>query len=139
MRTHYLSGRQRAMLRFIRKHLMQFGYSPTIREIGNACGISSSSVTLSNLRTLNKYGHITRKEGTSRAIGLVEKPVTTPKRKPLTPAQVSFLLSTRKAQTAHAAFQKSLGTDEGTALQDALLILLGVCSLLADEMKGGEN
>jgi SOS-response transcriptional repressor LexA len=70
-----ITVRQQAMLRFIRQHLTTHGYAPTIREIGDACDISSSSVVLSNLRTLTKKGRIVRQENTSRAIGMNDAPV----------------------------------------------------------------
>ena len=72
MRNTRLTTRQSAMLRFIRQHLQKRGYAPTIREIGDACDISSSSVVLSNLRGLAKKGRIVRQENTSRAIGLID-------------------------------------------------------------------
>ena len=77
MRNTRLTTRQSAMLRFIRQHLQKRGYAPTIREIGDACDISSSSVVLSNLRGLAKKGRIVRQENTSRAIGLIEPAVST--------------------------------------------------------------
>lgn len=75
-----LTTRQAAMMTFIRKHLRTHGYAPTIREIGDACDISSSSVVLSNLRGLEKKGRILRQENTSRAIGLVDNPMSHPLR-----------------------------------------------------------
>ena len=47
-----LSERQRRMLDFIAKWTAESGYPPSIREIGEAVGISSTSVVNYNLNRL---------------------------------------------------------------------------------------
>ena len=49
-----LSQRQKRILQFIRDHQSEHGYPPTIREIGNAADISSTSVVDYNLRVLQR-------------------------------------------------------------------------------------
>lgn len=55
-----LSARQERMLQFIGEFRMRHGYPPTVREIGRAAGISSTSVVDYNLNVLEKGGYIRR-------------------------------------------------------------------------------
>jgi len=68
-----LSGRQKAILRCIREFLEQKGYPPTIREIGEAADISSTSVVDYNLNVLQNKGLIQRDREVSRGVKLLEK------------------------------------------------------------------
>lgn len=65
-----LSQRQKRILQFIRDHQAEHGYPPTIREIGNAAEISSTSVVDYNLRVLQREGLIRRDREVSRGLGL---------------------------------------------------------------------
>lgn len=67
-----LSPRQRRVLDFIRRYIAEHGYPPTIREICEACNISSTSVANYNLRRLAEAGYIRRSDRLSRAIELTE-------------------------------------------------------------------
>jgi repressor LexA len=67
-----LSERQRKILEFIKSFTLDSGYPPTIREIGQAVGISSTSVVNYNLNALQKEGHIMRDRTVSRGIRLAE-------------------------------------------------------------------
>lgn len=67
-----LSPRQRRVLDFIRRYIAEHGYPPTIREICEACDISSTSVANYNLRRLAEAGYIRRSDRLSRAIELTE-------------------------------------------------------------------
>ena len=67
-----LSERQRKILEFIKSFTLGSGYPPTIREIGEAVGISSTSVVNYNLNALQKEGHILRDRTVSRGIRLTE-------------------------------------------------------------------
>jgi len=66
-----LSDRQQQMLTFIREFLDTNGYPPAIREIGQAVGISSTSVVNYNLNVLEKKGLIDRDRTVSRGIRLL--------------------------------------------------------------------
>lgn len=66
-----LSERQRAILAFIREFSDEHGYPPSIREIGQAVGISSTSVVDYNLRVLEASGFIRRDREVSRGLELV--------------------------------------------------------------------
>jgi repressor LexA len=67
---HSLSERQRRILDFIGRFQQQHGYPPTIREMGQAAGISSTSVVDYNLRILEREGHLRRDREVSRGLGL---------------------------------------------------------------------
>lgn len=65
-----LSERQRSILAFIHEYSQEHGYPPSIREIGQAVGISSTSVVDYNLRILVSEGYIRRDREVSRGLGL---------------------------------------------------------------------
>jgi repressor LexA len=70
MRT--LSPKQQKILIFIRRFLAENSYPPTIRDIVNGCGISSTSVADYNLSILEKEGQIRRHRDVSRGIELLD-------------------------------------------------------------------
>src|SRR5262245_14266400 len=72
-----LSERQQNMLRFIRGYIADHARPPTVREIGNAVGISSTSVVDYNLRILERDGHLKRERELSRGIELPGRGVPT--------------------------------------------------------------
>ena len=67
-----LSERQRDIINYIRDFSRDKGYPPTIRQIGEAAGISSTSVVNYNLNKLEKDGYLTRDLKVSRGVRLVE-------------------------------------------------------------------
>lgn len=69
-----LSDRQVRILAFIRTYLEEHNYPPTIREIGKAVGIPSTSVVKYNLERLQEKGHIERSEEVSRGLRLKDGP-----------------------------------------------------------------
>jgi repressor LexA len=66
-----LSERQNNILKYIRTYVDERGYPPSIREIGDRVGISSTSVVDYNLRVLEREGHIRRDREVSRGLELV--------------------------------------------------------------------
>lgn len=68
-----LSDRQRRILDFIKIFSMESGYPPSIREIGSAVGISSTSVVNYNLNRLVEEGYLSRDQHVSRGLRLTEK------------------------------------------------------------------
>ena len=74
MGAQKLSVRQRSMLEMIRTHLAENGRPPTIREIGDEVGISSTSVVSYNLGVLQRKKYVVRDPDVSRGIRLTEKP-----------------------------------------------------------------
>ncbi len=69
-----LSDRQVRMLEFIRAYLEEHSYPPTIREIGKAVGIPSTSVVKYNLERLQEKGFIQRSGEVSRGLKLKDGP-----------------------------------------------------------------
>ena len=67
-----LSDRQKKILNFVKSFTLDNGYPPTIREIGKAVEISSTSVVNYNLDALQRGGHIYRDRTVSRGIRLVD-------------------------------------------------------------------
>ena len=63
-----LSAKQQRILDFIREFIEEHDYPPSIRQIQQACDISSTSVVDYNLRILEREGHIRRDREVSRAI-----------------------------------------------------------------------
>jgi repressor LexA len=55
-----LSAKQQSILRFIRAFIEQHDYPPSIRQIQEACRISSTSVVDYNLKALERQGFIRR-------------------------------------------------------------------------------
>lgn len=65
-----LTQRQQRIVDFIQETVRARGYPPTVREIGEAVGLPSSSSVHSQLRNLEKMGYITKDPSKPRAIGL---------------------------------------------------------------------
>ena len=66
-----LTQRQQAILDFIEDFSNKRGYPPTLREIGNEFGISSTNGVRVNLAALEKKGYIIRRPWLSRGIELI--------------------------------------------------------------------
>jgi repressor LexA len=69
-----LSDRQKNILKYIEAYVDERGYPPSIREIGDRVGISSTSVVDYNLKVLEREGHIRRDREVSRGLELVGSP-----------------------------------------------------------------
>jgi repressor LexA len=69
-----LSERQKNILKYIEDYVDERGYPPSIREIGDKVGISSTSVVDYNLRVLEREGRIRRDREVSRGLELVGSP-----------------------------------------------------------------
>jgi repressor LexA len=68
-----LSNRQKAILTFIQEYVTKQGRPPTIREIGSAVNISSTSVVNYNLTKLKEKGLLERDAEVSRGLRLTDK------------------------------------------------------------------
>lgn len=67
-----LSERQQNILRFMDRYVAANGFPPTIREIGEATEINSTSVVNYNLNKLVKLGYLLRTATKSRGLRLVK-------------------------------------------------------------------
>src|SRR5690606_1878980 len=63
--------RQREVLEVIRKWVERFGYPPSVREIGEAVGLTSTSSVAYQLRALEQKGYLRRDPNRPRAIGVL--------------------------------------------------------------------
>ena len=70
-----LSNRQQKIIDFLSRFAREKNYPPTVRDIVNGCGISSTSVVDYNLDILEREGYIRRHPGISRGIELVNQAV----------------------------------------------------------------
>ena len=63
-----LTARQRQILEIIERHMRERGYPPSVREIGEAVGLTSPSTVHSHLATLQRLGYLRRDPTKPRAI-----------------------------------------------------------------------
>lgn len=68
-----LTKRQEEILDFIKTFMVKHGFPPTIREIGEALGISSPATIHAHLKNLETRGVIRRNDTKNRAIELLVK------------------------------------------------------------------
>lgn len=68
-----LNYRQQAILDYIKKYTLDKGYSPSIKEIGEAVGLASSSTVHGHLARLEKKGLIKRNPSSARAIEIIDE------------------------------------------------------------------
>ncbi|WGD69000.2 transcriptional repressor LexA [Bacillus subtilis] len=73
-----LSKRQLDILRFIKAEVKSKGYPPSVREIGEAVGLASSSTVHGNLARLETKGLIRRDPTKPRAIEILDEEVDIP-------------------------------------------------------------
>ncbi|MFC5531883.1 transcriptional repressor LexA [Cohnella yongneupensis] len=66
-----MSNRQNAILEFIKTEVREKGYPPSVREIGEAVGLASSSTVHGHLDRLEKKGLIRRDPTKPRAIEIL--------------------------------------------------------------------
>jgi repressor LexA len=66
-----LTKRQKEIFDFIRRYASRYGYPPTVREIGKAVGLHSSSTVHAHLANLEKVGLLRRDPSKPRAIELL--------------------------------------------------------------------
>ncbi|MGJ7904931.1 transcriptional repressor LexA [Actinopolyspora sp. H202] len=66
-----LTSRQRSVLDTIRQWMRDYGYPPSVREIGDTVGLTSTSSVAYQLRVLEKRGHLKRDPHRPRTVGVV--------------------------------------------------------------------
>ena len=68
-----LTKRQQEIFDFIKKYSAKYGYPPTVRDIGKAVGLASSSTVHAHLANLEKIGLLRRDPTKPRAIELLDR------------------------------------------------------------------
>src|SRR3977135_3113778 len=72
-----LTKRQQEIFDFIKRYSAKYGYPPTVRDIGKAVGLASSSTVHAHLANLEKIGLLRRDPSKPRAIELLDRAVGT--------------------------------------------------------------
>ena len=67
-----LNKREKTILKFIEKQIMTDGYPPSVREIGQAVGLSSTATVHGYLERLEKKGYIKKKDKKGRTLRLLK-------------------------------------------------------------------
>ena len=84
---HFSPEQQRALtdapqllriVEFIRRYIPDQGYAPSVREIGAAAGIASTSTVHANLKRLEEIGILRRDPAKPRAMVLLTEPIKKP-------------------------------------------------------------
>src|SRR3954447_13606471 len=70
-----LTKRQQEIFDFIKRYSSRHGYPPTVRDIGKAVGLASSSTVHAHLANLEKVGLLRRDPSKPRAIELLDRAV----------------------------------------------------------------
>ena len=68
-----LTKRQQEIFDFIKRYSARYGYPPTVRDIGKAVGLASSSTVHAHLANLEKVGLLRRDPSKPRAIELLDR------------------------------------------------------------------
>ena len=69
-----MTARQRQILEFIEAQIQDHGYPPSVREIGDAVGLTSPSTVHTHLNTLTRLGYLRRDPTKPRAIEVTWDP-----------------------------------------------------------------
>jgi len=70
-----LTKRQQEIFDFIKRYSARYGYPPTVRDIGKAVGLASSSTVHAHLANLEKIGLLRRDPTKPRALELLDRAV----------------------------------------------------------------
>jgi len=113
-----LTKRQKAVYKFIRDKIINRGYGPTVREIGEQFNIRSPNGVVCHLKALEKKGLIRRCPNKSRAIELTREGIHQPAGIPLAGVVAAGLTS--------LAFEQDERVDFGEMFNDEDLFALRV-------------
>ena len=67
-----LNKREKAILKFIEKQVVENGYPPSVREIGKAVGLKSTATVHGYLESLEKKGYIKKESQKGRTLKLLK-------------------------------------------------------------------
>ena len=68
-----LTKRQQEIFDFIKRYSARYGYPPTVRDIGKAVGLASSSTVHAHLANLERIGLLRRDPSKPRAIEMLDR------------------------------------------------------------------
>lgn len=76
--TLYLTKRQKQIYDFVRDHIQEHGYAPTLKEIGDEFGLSSPATVYKHVEQLVQKGYLRKAAHQGRGLELVDpEPVRT--------------------------------------------------------------
>ena len=67
-----LNKREKSILKFIEKSVIEHGYAPSVREIGKAVGLSSTATVHGYLSRLQEEGYIKKENNKGRTLKLLK-------------------------------------------------------------------
>lgn len=67
-----LNKREKAILKFIEKHVLNHGYPPSVREIGKAVGLKSTATVHGYIASLEKKGFVKKESQKGRTLKLLK-------------------------------------------------------------------
>lgn len=120
-----LSDRQRNILRFIDRYIGDNGFPPTIREVGEATDIDSTSVVNYNLNKLVDAGFIDRTAAKSRGLRLL-KPIPGSRRRKVKAAGDIFKIPHAGQIVAGEPINVDTYVDEEKAVEIPASFLQGI-------------
>jgi repressor LexA len=134
-----LTQRQREILDYLRRMLREKAYPPTVREIGLAIGLSSSSTVQNHLNTLERKGYIHRDPSKSRAIELVEKdPLAAPQRDNIVSLPIIGQVAAGTPVLAEANIEDRVELASGLFGEDSYLLRVRGDSMIDDGIMDGD-
>lgn len=68
-----LYPKERQLLDFLTQFIARFGYSPTLKEIGEALGMSSPATVHEHIDRLRQKGFVKKLDGTARGVDIVRE------------------------------------------------------------------
>ena len=71
-KTEELNKREKSILKFIEKKIVEDGYPPSVREIGKAVGLSSTATVHGYLAKLREKGYIKKEDKKGRTLKLLK-------------------------------------------------------------------
>ena len=77
-----LYPRERQLLEFITQFIQRRGFAPTLKEIGEALGMSSAATVHEHIERLRKKGYIKKLDGASRGLEVISAQFHTPQNEP---------------------------------------------------------
>jgi repressor LexA len=84
-----LSKRQKAILEHLRRTVDERGYPPSVREIGEAVGLTSPSSVSHQLKVLQRLGYIRRDPHRPRAVEIIDPGPPRQTSQPAPPTEIS--------------------------------------------------
>lgn len=135
-----VTPRQKQILTYIAQHVAAHGYPPTVREIGTAVNLSSSSTVHSHLKMLEEQGLIQRDAVLTRAIKLVSMPqnLPAPQDKPVINVPIIGTVAAGKPRLATEDVEDVFPLPEDFATGESFMLKVKGDSMIDDGIHEGD-